>query len=89
MFGWIPQPCGIISGAGGPGLDIIEKLNRMAEAPIPGPEFEGWLAMDDALGLLRDNAEDDEFVVASFTFNRDGAVRGEHSRCTGGKLGVP
>jgi hypothetical protein len=42
---------------------IIEKLNRMAEAPGPRPEFDVWLAMGDALGLLRDDAQDDDFLV--------------------------
>jgi hypothetical protein len=41
---------------------IIEKLNRMAEAPGPKPEFDVWLAMGDALGLLRDDAQDDDFL---------------------------
>src|ERR1017187_5173410 len=43
--------------------DIVGKLNRLTEVPAPGPEFEAWLAMGDGLGFLRDNQQDEDFLV--------------------------
>jgi hypothetical protein len=50
-------------------IDVIEDFERMAQPPAHGPEFEAWLTMADALGLLRDNVDHD---VSSSTLSVNG-----------------
>lgn len=44
-------------------IDVIANFEWMAQPPAHGPEFEAWLTMADALGLLRDNAADNDFLA--------------------------
>jgi len=50
---------------------IVDRLKQMAEWPSQAESFNAWLEMGSALDLLRDNAQQHEFVVYAsdrFTF---------------------
>jgi hypothetical protein len=41
---------------------VVDRLNRISEAPSQ-EDFDSWLGMGSALDFLRDNSQQDEFVV--------------------------
>jgi len=43
--------------------DVVLSLSQMSGPPEGKEAFDAWLQMDSALAFLRDNAEQDEFVV--------------------------
>ncbi len=43
--------------------DPVDRLHQISEPPLAKECFDTWLAMDDALAFLRDNSQQDEFVV--------------------------
>jgi hypothetical protein len=52
-------------------VDVTKILNQISTAPSEKQAFNAWLRMEDAVGFLKDNAQQDEFVVYAampFTF---------------------
>jgi hypothetical protein len=53
---------------------VISALRSLNTVPPDDNEFANWLELTDAVQFLKENAEDDEFVLfaqsASFTFIR-------------------
>lgn len=43
--------------------DILERVNKISEPPAEAEAFNAWLEMGDALDFLRQNAQENEFVV--------------------------
>ncbi len=43
--------------------NVEERLRELSTAPTQKDAFDAWLAQEDALGFLYDNAEEQEFVV--------------------------
>jgi hypothetical protein len=43
--------------------DIVDTLNRISEAPSQKEAFDKWLELEDAIAFLRDNSQQDKFVV--------------------------
>jgi hypothetical protein len=42
---------------------VVDRLNRISEPPSQKEDFDTWLEMGSALDFLRDNSQQDEFVV--------------------------
>src|SRR5579864_5592846 len=43
--------------------DVVDRLSQISEPPSRKEAFDTWLGMDNALAFLRDNSEQDQFVV--------------------------
>src|SRR5580658_1111304 len=44
-------------------MNVVDRLNRISEPPSQKADFDTWLEMGDVLDFLRDNGQQDEFVV--------------------------
>jgi len=42
---------------------VVDSLNRISEPPPQKEDFDTWLEMGSALDFLRDNRQQDDFVV--------------------------
>jgi hypothetical protein len=42
---------------------VVDKLNRISEPPSQKEDFDTWLEMGSALDFLRDDGQQDDFVV--------------------------
>ena len=42
---------------------LVERIKRLDELPENDTEYANWLKAEGHLGLLRDNAEQDELVI--------------------------
>ncbi len=47
--------------------DVVDRLIRISRVPSDKEEFNSWLEMGSALDFLRDNSQQDEFVVYAST----------------------
>ena len=43
--------------------DVVDRLNQISETPAQAEAFNAWLEMRSALDFLRDNSQENEFVV--------------------------
>jgi len=42
---------------------VLNAVGRISTVPLETEDFDGWLGLQDAVGFLRDNAGEDEFVM--------------------------